>query len=397
MIDDVLRDFESTWKADKDSLHDFLKNSDLVASSELQLRLLERELRLRLLAGQIPCSVDYQKQFPHFASSIDNAISEQVAFIANSAFPVETKIGELPQRIDGYEVLHCSGRDGISVCYDAIQLSLSRTVRLRALLFPTESMVSKARAVAKLEHPNFENTIDVFQANSTWFVVSQLESGSSISAILSGRSEAISSRSSVRWIRTIADALLEMHRRDIAHYNVSPSKIFVRFGGEAVLLNPNFESPLPSGLNEEAAATMCQNMPFPYRSIVHNRTASRDSATDDTVALGLVFFQLLTNLHLENFYLSDPLPSEPVRLKKLIGAQLDYADAIDDDLKRLCERSTLGLMNGDNPCRLVELRDGLLDWEQRHDKRLSRGNEVAVDRHSNGLGGNSTMRGFPWF
>ena len=395
-FEDVLGDFESAWHADQNCLHEFLKGHSPVASSELQFALLKRELRLRLLDGQTPSPIDYQKRFPHFAASIDQAIAEQLIFVSRDALPIERRFGDLPRHIEGYDVLNYSGRDGVSVFYDAIQRSLSRKVRLRAILFPSQAAINKARTVAKLEHPNFENTIDVFESESIWFVVSQLESGSSISKTLSSSSRPVSLRSGIRWIRTVADALMELHRRDIAHGNVSPSRIFVRFGGEAVLLNPSFENLLNSVLNHDSEETLRMNSPFPYRSIVYKSTVSRDPPSDDTAALGLVFFQLLTGLHMENFYLNPPLPSESPRLKTLIADQLDYAVGVDSELKQLCRRSTLGLMDGVNPCRLPELRNGLLAWEQRHDKRLFHEAESG-SRAPKGLTANPTKRGFPWF
>ncbi|WP_148618702.1 serine/threonine-protein kinase [Mariniblastus fucicola] len=348
------------------------------------------------MAGQFPTAFNYEKHFPHFAKDIDKVVVSTVISIANGSMPVEECFGDLPRQIHGYDVLHNVGRDWVSVHYDAIQSSLQRKVRLRVLLFPTEDTLSRASLVAKLEHPNCESIVDVFQTDSAFVIASQLETGSSIAEIMVERLDSITSRQIVQWIRGAAEALLEMHRRDIAHLSVSPSKILSRFNGEAVLINPLFEQPLER-VDGVLSDDLCQQLPFPYRSIRKATDSSIDHVREDTIALGLVLFQLLTKLPLENFYLNPPLPEESMRLKKLIADQLNYSSSIDPTLKALCLRSTLGVINDFAPCSLLELRNELHDWERRFDVLQCRKSE-ANDSHSpKGSRRKSVTRGFPWF
>ena len=394
--DELIALFESNWDSSEGSLQEFIKRCEPVASSELQLKLLRADLKRRLTSGQVPSPIDYEKHFPHFAGSIDGAVVDEVVKIVNEESPVENRFGALPLRIAGYELLHRVGRDCASVHYDAIQVSLQRKVRLRILLFPISDTVSKASAVARLEHPSLESVVDVFCHQSSCFVVTQLEQGVPVSEFLLERPNSITTRQSVHWIRRVAEGLMEMHRHDVAHMNVSPCKIISRFGGEAVLIEPNFELPIKKIVGS-TFPSLNDLLPFPYRSITHATPYSVNHARDDTVALGLVLFQLLTKLTMESFYLSPALPDESMRLKKLIEDQLNYSPQIDPTLKTLCFNSTLGVMNDVNPCGLAELRDSLFEWERKHDLELVQNSQVHEGHVQSETLKKSTARSFPWF
>ena len=392
---EILFDFESNWNGRVDFLNEFIRNCDPVASNSLQIKLLRRDLRLRLLTGEVPSATDYEKCFPHFADNIHKILSSVVISIANVECPIEEQFGDLPTQTNGYEILGRIGRDEVSVHYHAIQTSLARKVQLRALLFPTPEMISRECTLAKLEHPSFENTIDVFQHNVTWMVASQLERGDTIADILRDRPESISDLQTVKWMRSVADALSAIHRCDVAHLSVSPYKIVARTSGSAILVSPCLEYPLEKIL-DETHSDFSQMLPFPYRSIDRLGSAPPDHSLDDTVALGLVLFQLLTKLPLEDFYLQPPLPEESARLKKLIVDQLNYAE-VDPTLKSLCIRSTIGIMDDEDPCYLTELGHELLEWEKQNDFRAASEPNIPPGRGPHGLKRWSAVRGFTWF
>ncbi len=362
-IDQIVAEFEATWKPKVSVLHDFIRQRDAIVGSIVQIQLLRKDLRLRLLAGMMPSSSNYERHFPHLEQEIDKLVAEEVISIANQASPVEDQFGELPQQLDNYEIVRQVGRDRVSVHYEANQVSLDRKVSVRVLLFPTSDAISKACRVALLEHPNCESTLDVVKIGSTFIVVSQFESGTSLSKILDNRSGVISARRCVSWIRSVGEALLESHRLDVSHLNISPENIIVRDNDEAVLINANFEQRVPQ-LDACLGDVSHEQLPFPYRSITRGVGGHWAPACDDTVALGLILFQLLTRLPLESFYRAKPLPQESMRLKKLIADQLLYADNIEPELKSICKRATLGVMEDCNTFSLAGFCTELAAWER---------------------------------
>lgn len=346
------------------------------------------------MSGLVPLKSDYEQSFPHLLDDFESVIQAEAASIVNDEMPVEKLYGQLPQLVGGYEVLAQVGRDLVSVYYDAYQISLARKVRFRVLLFASEHTVSKALAIANLEHPCFENVIDVLSLPSVCIVVSQPEQGESVAEILHSRPESVSMRQSVRWVRDAADSLLTLHRHDVEHLDVSPYKLIARHSGGGVLVEPNIAYPLDAVLGA-SSTEFSDQMPFPYRCIESDRPNSRNRRNDDVVALGLVLFVLMTKISLDSFYLNSPLPGEAMRLKTLIQSQLDYCSEVDPVLRALCHRATLGVIDDVDPCDLLALRNGLLEWEKQDDSRLVR-ESIIHDKHADSPG-KPIARGFPWF
>lgn len=391
----VIEEFETGWAARKDSLRNFIEGCRPVVSSALQFELLRRELRLRLRSGSAPVLSDYAEDFPQFRRDIEAAIVSEATIIARGESPIERTFGELRQVVGGYEIVEQLHRDSVSVHYDAYQLSLSRNVRFRVLLFPSEENVAKACKVATLDHPNMETVIEVLRERSTCIIVSQIEHGESVADLVSRCSEMVTTQKAVRWIADAADSLLELHCHDVEHLNISPSNLIARSGGRGVLVEPNFDSALGS-INGKRTAELAEQLPFPYRSLRTDSGDPRDRRKDDVVALGLVMFVLLTGASLESFYLSPPLPRETQRLKTLIQSHLEYSSGIDPVLKLLCQRTTLGIMNNEDPCYLPELKAALCDWGIPDESKWQ--DEKAQDKHSQSESfTNSVSKGFSWF
>ena len=408
----ILVEFEKTWKPEGFSLRDFIRNQDAFIGSEMQLRLLRTDLRLRLLAGKYPSTNDYESSFPHFATHIDALIEEEVSSVAKHSNPVEDFAGELPQPIRTYEIIQQVGRDRTSVYYDAMQIDLERKVRARALLFPTDETVANARRFALLEHPNAENTLDIICHNSLCLVISQYEQGATVGEVLRTTPEIISNRRCVAWVRCIADALLGFQKLDISHCNVSPESILLRDDDEAILMNPSFGNVVNSEI-ETVEMPHRQHLPFPYRSITQGVGGQWSHACDDTVALGLILFQLLTKLPLESFYSEMPLPDESMRLKKLVADQLQYAKGIEPELKAICQRATIGMMEDFSNYGLPAFHEELETWIRDNDSKtrscisMQSHLEPVIQANTNGLANtpshiskqnvrNSVAKGLRW-
>lgn len=390
----VIEEFESGWTGSKDSLLNFIRDCAPATSSDFQFELLKRDLRLRLRSGSTPLPSDYAEDFPQFIADLEAAIVSEATSIAQDESPIERVFGELPQVIGGYEVVEQLDRDSVSVHYDAHQLSLSRNVRFRVLHFPSEENIAKACKVATLERSSMETVIEVLRSRSTCIIVSQIEHGESVADLVSGCPEKVTTRQGVSWIADATDSLLELHRNDVAHLNVSPSNLIARCVGGGVLIEPNFDCALDSIKGNRTAEL--NQLPFPYRSLRANSKDPSDLWKEDVVALGLLMFVLLTKVSLDSFYSSPPLPDEAKRLKTLIKSHLEYSSEIDPPLKRLCQRTTLGIMDDRDPCYLPELKVKLGDWQNFDDPQKQNESKVH-DKHSqSGSLENSISKGFNW-
>jgi serine/threonine protein kinase len=323
----------------------------------------------RTIAAAAPAPIADELQLPVLPVDSEASVSKDAQRFSDEANPIERWFGELPCIVNGYLFTEQVGRDENSVRYDAVQVSLDRKVRIRVLLIPTSESVSKAKSVALISHPNIENILDVVKLNSTYFVVSHYEDGSRLSDIFRYPSENVPLDCYMRWVLSIAEAVMEFHRFDILHLSVSPDNIIVREDNEAILTNA-YLTKKPSKSAGAITDFGEVKLPFPYRSITSGFGGRGDQTCSDVVALGLVLFQLLTKLSLESFYAGDPLPKESMRLKNLIADQLQYGSHIDPVLKDICRKATLGMMGDFKQFSLSDFHRELRDWLEQCDLDL---------------------------
>jgi serine/threonine protein kinase len=361
--------FERYWSLDHFALHNFISQCDTVVNSDVQLELVKLDIRKRLQHGQFPVLENYEKHFSHFAGLINKLIEEELISFANSGAQ-GGPLRNLPQRVGQYEIHEFVYQDSASVHYDAIQSKLDRRVKVKSLRFPNSETLAKAKLIALLEHANFENSIDLIQTESGTYLVSQAEFGNSLEELLIHSPELITPRRSVAWMKHLVEALMEAHRFDLAHLNISPENILIRDGGEPVLLNPSLDIQLEKRVANSEPGSL-DMLPFPYRSITHNGTSDLNLWLGDAISIGLIFFQLLTKMPLEVFYKEAPLPDEAKRLKKLIADRLDYETDVEPELKAICRRATLDAMTDIKIWSLSDFHAELLILESLFDAETS--------------------------
>ena len=102
-----------------------------------------------------------------------------------------------PRKIGNFEIIEPTESDSSSTHYYAIQKQLERRVKVRAFHDSNPDVVTKAKLVALLDHPNLENNIDLIQFESDCYLVSQYEYGNLLSELLENSSDLITPLRSV--------------------------------------------------------------------------------------------------------------------------------------------------------------------------------------------------------
>lgn len=148
------------------------------------------------------------------------------------------------EQLDDYRLVRELGRGGMGVVWEAVQLSLSRSVALKVL---PEAFAWSARAIARfrreasvmarLDHPGLVRVFAVGQdAERLWFAMDLIDGASVAEAIGEGLFEGSDGRRhAVEVGAQVAEALDHAHRSGVLHRDVKPGNVMLRSDGVAML------------------------------------------------------------------------------------------------------------------------------------------------------------------
>ncbi len=158
-----------------------------------------------------------------------------------------------PTNIGGFEILSRLGRGGMGAVYKARQVSMDRLVALKVLppvLAKDKNFIERffreARAVAKLNHPNIVQGIDVGVADKFYYFAMEYVDGETVQQIL-GRDGAMKEKDALEIVLQVAQALHHAGRNDMIHRDVKPDNIMVTAGGVAKLCDLGLAKSLAGG------------------------------------------------------------------------------------------------------------------------------------------------------
>ena len=212
------------------------------------------------------------------------------------------------------------GRGGMGVVYQAVQLSLRRTVALKMIL-DSEAESSNARrrfyieaeAAAKLDHPHIVPIYHVGEHDGQPFLSMKLIAGENLRRkILSGalclkpREDALDgvdvrnrSATIARLVAMLARAVHHAHQHGVLHRDLKPGNILVDPEGEPHLTDFGLAKILEPGLDEIPSKSLTETgaaFGTPHYMSPEQASGQRLSAASDTYSLGAVFYEMLTGV-----------------------------------------------------------------------------------------------------
>jgi serine/threonine-protein kinase len=142
--------------------------------------------------------------------------------------------------VNGYKIEELLGRGGMSVVYEAVQLSLERRVALKLmsvqrgdeaqfkLRFRREALIQ-----ASLAHPRIVTVHDAGEFEGTPYIVMRLIRGSTLKGLIVDG--ALDPAQLLNLIGQVAEALDAAHAQNLVHRDIKPQNILVRSGEKAYL------------------------------------------------------------------------------------------------------------------------------------------------------------------
>lgn len=238
--------------------------------------------------------------------------------------------GELPEKIDRYEVKAQLGQGGMATVYLAYDPRFERDVALKlmpkAFLYEPDfriRFIREAKTIALLEHPNIVPVYDFGEDKGQPFLVMRLMPGGSLSERL--EQGALPMSEVVKIIERIGSALDEAHRRGIVHRDLKPGNILFDQYGNAYLADFGIVR-LAEGGGTSLTGTGTIGTPG-YMSPEQIQGQNLDGRAD-IYALGVMLFEMITG---ERPYKAD---SAPMMIVKQMTEAIPEVRSLNPDLPR---------------------------------------------------------------
>jgi serine/threonine protein kinase len=195
-----------------------------------------------------------------------------------------------------------------------------------------DRFLKEARTLAGFSHPNIVRVNRYFKANGTGYMVMDYEEGESLKAWLK-RNPQPPIDSLKAFMGPLLDGVLKVHQTGFLHRDIKPDNIFVRAGGDPVLID--FGSARQSVGQTRTLTTLVTPGYAPFEQYA---SGAPQGPWTDIYALGGVLFYAVTGRNPPDAIIrmkGDPLESQlaPAKLhydEQLLGA-IAWAMAVDEE------------------------------------------------------------------
>lgn len=268
-------------------------------------------------------------------------------------------------RVGKYELTGILGEGSMATVYNAYDRELEREVAIKMLNYNLaynhdflDRFEREAKIIAKLNHPNIINVIEIIDEFSTRFIVMEKLEGKNLSAILKAKG-AFGLTETRKILSQLASALQYAHdqgENGIVHRDIKPSNILVDRYGNIKLTDFGLAGPPQNKeINIEGSPS------YLAPEIINGEPVDGRA---DIYALGVMAFLMLTN----------SLPFSAPTLAKLLNMQVhqkppdirELCSSIDTDLEEFIQRSLT-----------KDVKQRIADW-----KKIRKILEPVINRNS---------------
>ncbi|MBI5367688.1 MAG: serine/threonine protein kinase [Planctomycetes bacterium] len=242
-----------------------------------------------------------------------------------------------PVQIAGYELLAKVGQGGMGAVYRARQLSMDRIVALKILprhlakdpAF-VERFIREARAVARLNHENIIQGIDVGEAGGVHYFVMEYIEGCTVNSLLK-KDGALPEAKALEITLQIARALEHAHKNALVHRDVKPENMMLTKDGVAKLCDLGLAKQVTSdsSLTQDGTSVGTPHYIAPEQARGEHQVDIRA----DLYSLGASLYHMLVGVvpfegPNATVVMTKHLTDEPVAPNKIRPAISDAANAI---------------------------------------------------------------------
>ena len=221
-----------------------------------------------------------------------------------------------------YRIEKILGQGGFGITYLAEQISLGRKVAVKEFFMQEhcnrsdgnsdvsigslgsrrlverfrKKFIKEARMIATFHNVHIISIYDVFEENNTAYYVMEYVDGGSLADKVSLNGP-LCEETAISYVRQIADALAEVHSRNLLHLDIKPANVMFNGRGEVVLIDFGVSKHYDEGGFQTSSAAIGTSEG--YAPLEQYESGALDSFTPatDIYALGATLFYMLTAQH----------------------------------------------------------------------------------------------------
>ncbi len=290
------------------------------------------DMYLAELRKGVPLSIDVlAKTFPHLADEIRESLPAMVLLEKSFADQKQTPVALPEEIIGGCRIVREIGRGAMGIVYEAVQLSVGRTVAIKVIPLTATSRGAverfelEARAMGRVEHPNIVSVYDFGCDDKRAYMIMKLIEGCSLRELLDGQTD-YKLQFQINELRSnwdvlahaacdIASAMQHAHEHGMVHRDIKPANLLLDYSGKLWITDFGLAKlqDRPSELSStgDAIGTPRYMAPEQLRGLCDARS--------DIYSLGLTLHELVSGRHvweeLSNLSIvtqRDALPITPI-------------------------------------------------------------------------------------
>ena len=200
--------------------------------------------------------------------------------------------------IHGYKILTKIGQGAMGSIYKALQISMDRIVAIKCLAAKyalntkfRDRFLREARAVAKLNHQNIIQGIDVGESNGVHYFAMEYIDGPTVGELLK-RGGALDEKRALNITLQISRALTHAFNHGIIHRDIKPDNIMLTREGVAKLCDLGLAK-LPTADGDAAGTRPGASMGTPYYIAPEQARGEQNVDTrSDIYSLGSSFYHM---------------------------------------------------------------------------------------------------------
>jgi eukaryotic-like serine/threonine-protein kinase len=201
--------------------------------------------------------------------------------------------------IQGYKILTKIGQGAMGSIYKALQISMDRIVAIKCLAPKysqndkfRERFLREARAVARLNHPNIIQGIDVGDSNGVHYFAMEYIDGPTVGELLK-RGGALDEKRALNIVTQISRALQHAFNHGIIHRDIKPDNIMLTREGVAKLCDLGLAK-LPKDTGDASGTRPGASMGTPYYIAPEQARGEQNVDTRaDIYSLGSSFYHMV--------------------------------------------------------------------------------------------------------